>query len=178
MKKFKMILIILLGVILFIGLHSNSLSGQETNEVPKIFQLNPSLDFNKEEIKEWVDEYSWEKANSLTRKSHTRINEEELTYARFYTPIMFWVEKNFMGEQRFWSKEKIKKEYENLIIGSRELAFYLNEKRFLDLSDIFLSSYHQLNKMIEQYYQTIDAWSEVKSKIKKEECELNETSFS
>ena len=128
MKKFKMILIILLGVILFIGLHSNSLSGQETNEVPKIFQLNPSLDFNKEEIKEWVDEYSWEKANSLTRKSHTRINEEELTYARFYTPIMFWVEKNFMGEQRFWSKEKIKKEYNSYVRKPEQSSYFMVAK--------------------------------------------------
>jgi len=77
--------------------------------------------------------------------------------------------------QKEWNK-KLKREYKNLLIGSRELAFHLNEKRFLDLGDIFLSSYNQLDTMIEEYYKTIAAWNEVKRKLKKE-CALNETTF-
>ena len=68
--------------------------------------------------------------------------------------------------QNKW-EEKIKKEYENLIIGSREMTFHLSDKRFLELADIFLTSYNQLDKMIESYYKTINAWQEVKRKIKK-----------
>lgn len=83
--------------------------------------------------------------------------------------------KNGQQTQKEWNK-KLKKEYKNLLIGSRELAFYLNEKRFLDLGDIFLSSYNQLDKMIDEYYKTIAAWSEVKGKLKKE-CAVNEITF-
>ncbi|MGM0411099.1 MAG: hypothetical protein ACQEQF_10105, partial [Bacillota bacterium] len=92
-------------------------------------------------------------------------------------PFINWLDTK-MGKQSpdEW-KEKIKKEYENLLIGSKELAFYLNEKRFLDLADVFLTSYNQLDKMIENYYKTINAWQEIKNKINKEEREVNETSF-
>ncbi|MGM0438281.1 MAG: hypothetical protein ACQEQD_08405 [Bacillota bacterium] len=82
-------------------------------------------------------------------------------------PFINWLDTKMGKQSQNKWKEKIKREYESLLIGSRELTFHLNEKRFLDLGDIFLTSYYQLDKMVESYYKTINAWQEVKSKIKK-----------
>ena len=82
-------------------------------------------------------------------------------------PFRNWLETKMGRQNQNKWEEKIKKEYENLIIGSREMTFHLSDKRFLELANIFLTSYNQLDKMIESYYKTINAWQEVKRKIKK-----------
>lgn len=64
---------------------------------------------------------------------------------------------------------ELKKEnqYKNLCKGSGELAFYLNDKRFLKLPDIFQTAYGQLNKMIEDYQSTMRAWTEIRANFRK-----------
>ena len=92
-------------------------------------------------------------------------------------PFINWLDTQSGKQSKKEWQKKTQIEYQNLLIGSRELAFHLNDKRFLYLGDIYLTAYYQLNQMVKSYYKTINAWQEVKNKIKKEECELNESSF-
>lgn len=132
MKKFRVGLVILLAVTLLVGLQFNSLVAQETEEIPEIFQLNPSLDFDKEAIKQWAEEHSWEEAFNLAQDAHSRFYAEddfnqsgEGGFVTFYTPVIIWVDQNFSGEQRSWSEEEIKEKYRSYLRKPTESAYFL-----------------------------------------------------
>lgn len=128
MKKLRVGLIILLAVTLVGGLQFNSLVAQETDEIPEILQLNPSLDFDKEAIKQWANENSWEEARNLVLDAHDRKKVESMTERRtatLYTPIVTWVENYYKAKQRFWGEEKRKEEYKNSVDYPNEGAYFL-----------------------------------------------------
>lgn len=47
-------------------------NSKKGTEIPEIFQLNASMDFDKKAINEWVKEHSWKEAYSLADGSHTK----------------------------------------------------------------------------------------------------------
>jgi len=63
----------------------------------------------------------------LVKKSHSReINEGYANYyVTFYTPIVSWVEANYIGEQRFWYKEKIQARYNSTLYWPLTSAYLM-----------------------------------------------------
>ena len=138
MKKIKSFSIILILVLVFLG---NFLISQKVNSeenIPDFFEPSwareiefgdPSDDFitkvyisddKKKNIKNWVKNNSWSKARKNVLKTHTKIRQTKFGEigVRLITPIYNWVTANYIGNQKFWSNEKINKYYQNQTIAS------------------------------------------------------------
>lgn len=101
---------------------------------------------------------------------------------RFYYAAMGWLGRNpFLNWLNFREKKlsrldfetKKEKEYRDLLVGSKALASYLEDSRFLKLPEAFKAAYDQLDDMILEYYNTIEAWQRVQSIFCKKECEVD-----
>ena len=88
---------------------------------------------------------------------------------RFYYTCLGWIGRNpFLN----WLKCEDVKEIKNrqkkyLIIGSKAIASYLNDKRFLILPEALDIAYHDLERVIREYKNTIRAWSDFVEKSDK-----------
>jgi len=118
------------AIVVFLALFSSFsvLPSQDTEkEIPEILQLNASMNFDKEAIKQWVEKNSWEEARNRVLDAHEREKVESITKRRtvtLYTPIVTWIENYYKAEQRFWGEEKRKEEYKNLVDHPGEGAYF------------------------------------------------------
>jgi len=147
MKKGRTILVGLLLVLMTVGFSLNAVAqdnSENEKEIPEILQLNPSLDFDREAIKEWAEEHSWEEARSLAIESHVRKTEEDITETksvRMYTPLLTWLAANYKGEQRFWSKEKIQEDYRSYLDKPKEGIYFLCHFMYFDRSVLNMGNF-------------------------------------
>ncbi|GAF87634.1 unnamed protein product, partial [marine sediment metagenome] len=64
--------------------------------------------------------------------------------------------------------EEVKnRQKKNIIIGSKAVASYLNDERFLILPKALEISYHNLERVIIEYKNTMRAWNDFIKKIEK-----------
>jgi len=87
---------------------------------------------------------------------------------RFYYGCLGWLGRNpFLNWLQGKDIREIKKrQKENISIGSKAIASYLNDERFLILPEALEISYYNLENVIEEYKKTLKSWNEFISKIK------------
>lgn len=99
------------------------------------------------------------------------IKKDKSIKDRFFYTCMGWIGRNpFLNwmkgidvkEVRKWQKEK-------LVIGSRAIASYLRDDRFLILPGALEKSYHDLERVINEYNDTMKAWNNLIEKLEKRE---------
>jgi len=88
---------------------------------------------------------------------------------RFYYTCLGWIGRNpflnwLKGEDVKGVKNRQKK---NIIIGSKAVASYLNDERFLILPEALEISYHNLGRVINEYKNTMMAWNDFIEKLEK-----------
>ncbi|GAB4117732.1 MAG: hypothetical protein Kow00103_14640 [Candidatus Caldatribacteriota bacterium] len=88
---------------------------------------------------------------------------------RFYYACLGWIGRNpFFNWLKGEDLEEIKSyQKENLIIGSKAIASYLNEERFLIFPDALEISYRRLREVIKEYRKTLKAWNEFMEKLQR-----------
>ena len=77
-------------------------------------------------------------------------------------PFLNWLKGEDIKEVKKWQKEKS-------VIGSRALASYLRDERFLILPEALDKSYHDLERVINEYNHTMQAWNNLIEKLEKRE---------
>ncbi|MDK2918621.1 MAG: hypothetical protein PWQ37_1354 [Candidatus Petromonas sp.] len=103
---------------------------------------------------------------------------------RFYYACLGWIGRNpFLNWIMGRDIEEVKGyQMENIKIGAKAVAKYLNDERFLILPKALEISYKQLNKVIKEYNRTLNSWNEFIEKFdRKEEVigeNINDKSFS
>ena len=87
---------------------------------------------------------------------------------RFYYTCLGWIGRNsFLNWLKGEDIEEIKnRQKENIIIGSKAIASYLNDERFLILPEALEISYCNLENVIEEYEKTLKSWNEFINKMK------------
>jgi len=87
---------------------------------------------------------------------------------RFYYSCLGWIGRNpFLNWLKEEDIEEIKnRQKENIIIGSKAIASYLNDERFLILPEALEISYNNLENVIEEYKKTLKSWNEFMNKMK------------
>jgi len=88
---------------------------------------------------------------------------------RFYYTCLGWIGRNpflnwLKGEDVKGVKNRQKK---NIIIGSKAVASYLNDERFLILPEALETSYRNLGRVINEYKNTMRAWNDFIKKLEK-----------
>jgi len=97
------------------------------------------------------------------------IKKDKSIKDRFYYTCLGWIGRNpflnwLKGEDIEGVKNRQKK---NIIIGSKVVASYLNDERFLILPKALEISYHNLERVIIEYKNTMRAWNDFIKKIEK-----------
>ena len=97
------------------------------------------------------------------------IKKDKSIKDRFYYTCLGWIGRNpflnwLKGEDIEGVKNRQKK---NIIIGSKALASYLNDERFLILPKALEISYHNLERVIIEYKNTMRAWNDFIKKLEK-----------
>lgn len=97
------------------------------------------------------------------------IKKDKSIKDRFYYTCLGWIGRNpFLNWLKEEDIEKIKnRQRKNIIIGSKALASYLNDKRFLILPVALEISYHNLERVISEYKNTMRAWNDFIKKLEK-----------
>jgi len=97
------------------------------------------------------------------------IKKEKSIKDRFYYTCLGWIGRNpFLNWLKDDHVEKIKNsQKKNLIIGSKAVASYLNDERFLLLPEALDIAYHELERVIHEYKNTVRAWSNFVEKLEK-----------
>ncbi len=72
-------------------------------------------------------------------------------------PFLNWLKREDLKEIKYYQKE-------NLIIGSKAIASYLNDERFLIFPSALEISYYRLREVIREYRKTLKAWNEFMEK--------------
>ncbi len=87
---------------------------------------------------------------------------------RFYYTCLGWIGRNpFLNWLKGEDIEEIKnRQKENILIGSKAIASYLNDERFLILPEALEISYNNLENVIEEYKKTLKSWDEFMNKMK------------
>jgi len=87
---------------------------------------------------------------------------------RFYYSCLGWIGRNpFLNWLQGKDTEEIKnRQKENILIGSKAIASYLNDERFLILTEALEISYCNLENVIEEYEKTLKSWNEFINKMK------------
>ena len=87
---------------------------------------------------------------------------------RFYYSCLGWIGRNpFLNWLKGEDVEEIKnKQKENIIIGSKTVASYLNDERFLILPEALEISYSNLGNVIKEYKRTLKSWNEFINKMR------------
>ncbi len=88
---------------------------------------------------------------------------------RFFYTCLGWIGRNpflnwLKGED---VKEAENKQKEKLVIGSKAIASYLRDERFLILPEALEKSYHDLARVINEYKNTMQAWNNLIKKLEK-----------
>jgi len=87
---------------------------------------------------------------------------------RFYFGCLGWIGRNpFLNWLQGKDIKEIKnRQKENILIGSKAIASYLNDERFLILPKALEISYNNLVIVIEEYKKTLKSWNEFINKMK------------
>ena len=99
------------------------------------------------------------------------IKKDKSIKDRFYYTCMGWIGRNpflnwLKGEDE--NIEEVKnRQKKNIIIGSKAIASYLNDERFLFLPEALEISYHNLERVISEYKNTLRAWNDFIEKLSK-----------
>lgn len=88
---------------------------------------------------------------------------------RFYYSCLGWIGRNpFLNWLRGKDLGEIKnRQKENILIGSKAIASYLDDERFLALPEALEISYNNLESVIQEYDRTLKSWNEFMNKMKK-----------
>ena len=97
------------------------------------------------------------------------IKKDKSIKDRFYYTCLGWIGRNpFLNWLKGEDVEKIKnRQKKNIIIGSKAVASYLNDERFLVLPEALEISYHNLERVISEYKNTMRAWNNFIAKLDK-----------
>jgi len=97
------------------------------------------------------------------------IKRDDSIRDRFYYTCLGWIGRNpFLNWLKREDLEEVKnKQRENIIIGSKAVASYLNDERFLILPEALETSYRNLGRVINEYKNTMMAWNDFIEKLEK-----------
>ena len=97
------------------------------------------------------------------------IKKDKSTKDRFYYTCLGWIGRNpFLNWIKGKDVEEVKnKQKKNIIVGSKAIASYLNDERFLILPEALETSYHHLERVISEYKNTMRAWNGFIKKLNK-----------
>ena len=97
------------------------------------------------------------------------IKKDESIKDRFYYTCLGWIGRNpFLNWLKGEDVEEMKnRQKKNIIIGSKATASYLNDERFLILPKALKISYHNLERVISEYKDTMTAWNDFIEKLEK-----------
>jgi len=97
------------------------------------------------------------------------IKKDKSIKDRFYYTCLGWIGRNpFLNWLKGNDIEKVKnRQKKNIIIGSKAVASYLNDERFLILPKALEISYHNLERVINEYKDTMRAWNDFIKKLEK-----------
>ena len=97
------------------------------------------------------------------------IKKDKSIKDRFYYACLGWIGRNpFLNWIKGKDVEEVKnKQKKNIMIGSKAMAFYLKDERFLILPEALETSYHDLERVISEYKNTMKAWNGFIRKLNK-----------
>ena len=97
------------------------------------------------------------------------IKKDKSIKDRFYYTCLGWIGRNpFLNWLKGEDIEEVKnRQKKNIIIGSKAVASYLNDERFLILPKALEISYHNLERVIIEYKNTMRAWNDFIKKLEK-----------
>ena len=97
------------------------------------------------------------------------IKKDKSIKDRFYYTCLGWIGRNpFLNWLKGEDIEEVKnRQKKNIIIGSKAVASYLKDKRFLILPEALEISYHNLERVISEYKNTMSAWNDFIKKLEK-----------
>jgi len=97
------------------------------------------------------------------------IKKEKSIKDRFYYTCLGWIGRNpFLNWLKGKDIEEIKnRQKKNIIIGSKAVASHLKDERFLILPEALETSYHDLERVISEYKNTMRAWNGFIKKLDK-----------
>lgn len=97
------------------------------------------------------------------------IKKDKSIKDRFYYTCLGWIGRNpFLNWLKSENIEEVKnRQKKNIIIGSKALASYLKDERFLILPEALKTSYHNLERVISEYKNTMRAWNNFIEKSEK-----------
>ncbi len=97
------------------------------------------------------------------------IKKDKSIKDRFYYTCLGWIGRNpFLNWLKNEDMEEVKnRQKKNIIIGSKAVASYLNDERFLILPEALEISYHNLERVISEYKNTMRAWNDFIEKLEK-----------
>ena len=97
------------------------------------------------------------------------IKKDESIKDRFYYTCLGWIGRNpFLNWLKGEDIEEVKnRQKKNIIIGSKAVSSYLNDERFLILPEALEISYHNLERVISEYKNTMSAWNDFIKKLEK-----------
>jgi len=95
------------------------------------------------------------------------IKKDESIKDRFYYTCLGWIGRNpFLNWIKGKDVEEVKnKQKKNIIVGSKALASYLKDERFLILPEALEISYFNLERVISEYKYTVRAWNDFVEKL-------------
>jgi len=88
---------------------------------------------------------------------------------RFYYTCLGWIGRNpFLNWLKSENIEEVKnRQKKNITIGSKAVASYLEDERFLILPEALEISYHNVARVISEYKNTMRAWNDFIKKLEK-----------
>ncbi|TFG92081.1 MAG: hypothetical protein E4G71_02655 [Candidatus Atribacteria bacterium] len=97
------------------------------------------------------------------------IKKDKSIKDRMYYTCLGWIGRNpFLNWLKGEDVEEVKNQQKkNIIVGSKAVASYLNDKRFLILPEALEISYHNLERVISEYKNTMRAWNDFIEKLEK-----------
>ncbi len=97
------------------------------------------------------------------------IKRDDSIRDRFYYTCLGWIGRNpFLNWLKREDVEEVKnRQRKNIIIGSKAVASYLNDERFLILPEALETSYRNLGRVINEYKNTMMAWNDFIEKLEK-----------
>ena len=97
------------------------------------------------------------------------IKRDDSIRDRFYYTCLGWIGRNpFLNWLKGEDVEEVKnRQKKNIIIGSKAVASYLNDERFLILPEALEISYHNLERVISEYKNTLRAWNDFIKKLER-----------
>jgi len=97
------------------------------------------------------------------------IKKDRSIKERFYYTCLGWIGRNpFLNWLKGKDVEEVKnKQKKNIIVGSKAVASYLKDERFLILPEALEISYRNLERVISEYKNTMRAWNGFIKKLDK-----------